>query len=485
MVVAGVSVGLIRCTAPPPADVHSAAAQAVTDSGGSATQTPAPRLRAAGSGPLGLKWNWAQTQTLDFVASASGGWTFYEVEWCDVEPTPGDYDWTTVDTLVREARALGHETMLKLRTGQCWSTEPPSDAPRDSTENARKDPSTPTTDLQAYLDFVRATVRRYAARGIDDYAIENEPDTVNHWAAPLSDYRRLVVQVARAIREAHPGAHVLDGGASSTSYGVAMAAAQLRADPRQALRTYRGYYARRIDGGASRWPAVAGLADLRELLRSYPARRTVRAVDIGVRLANSGVVDAYQLHYYEPTAQLPELLRFLDRRLRDGVQLEAWEVGVAWPGGGYDERDQSDETFRLVARLLGDDIRRVVYLPVAYTPAPGKVQVFRGLTTPTGSMLPAGSGWQHLAPALAGLRGAAIDDATGRLRGVTWTIRRQQAALVWARRGTVRLDPADVVRIVDATGAVLSGAPTVGRRPVLVIGSASGQLAHRVSHGRY
>ncbi|WP_243058740.1 hypothetical protein [Nocardioides sp. SR21] len=482
------AVVLIACTAPPPADLYRAVRDVPDASGGPATTAPPVtpgRGAAPGSGPLGLKWNRALTATLDFVQRSRSGWTFYEVEWCDVEPTPGDYDWAMVDQFVREARGLGQEPMLKLRTGQCWATEPPIDERRDTTENLSKAPSTPATDLPAYLDFVRAAVRRYSARGIVDYAVENEPDTINHWAGTVSEYRKLVVVVAREIRQASPSAHVLDGGASSTSYGVAMAASQLRRQPRLALRTYRHYYARRIDGDASRWPAVKGVAELRQVLASPQARRAVRAVDAGVRLANSGAVDAYQLHYYEPTSRLPSVLRYLDRRLRDRVPVEAWEIGVAWPGAGYDERLQADEVYRLVALLLRADIRRVVYLPVAFTPAPGKVEVFRGLTTPDGTVLPAGGGWQELAASLAGLRGAAIHDARGRLRGVTWSVGRQQAALVWARGGPVRLDPTDVERVVDATGSVVTGSPVVGRQPVLVTGSPRGELARQIRLGRY
>ncbi len=447
-----------------------------------AALTPAA---APGTGPLGLKWSWGQPATFPFIADAAGGWAFAEVEWCDVQPSPDVFDWTAVDRVVSDSRALGFEPMLKLRTGQCWATDPPSHEGRDTTENVTKETSTPPTDETAYLSFVQELVQRYAARGVDDYAIENEPDVPNFWAAPVADYGTMARQVADAIHEVQPEATVMDGGASSTAYGVAMAAAQIDLDPQQALRTYRDYYARRIAGGVSRFPDVTGVAQLRRVLASDPAVRAEETVALTIDLANSGVVDAYQLHYYEAAAQLPQVLGFLDARLDDGVPVEAWEVGVAWPGAGHDERAQAAETFRMVGLLLADDVRRIVYLPVAYSEAPGKTQVFRGLIEPTGALLPPGSGWLRLTEALSGLHDAPLQPAGGNLAGVTWQVGNRQAALVWARRGTVALDPDDVSEVVTPSGTVVPGVPTVGSEPVLVLGSARGALTRKVGGGGY
>lgn len=447
-----------------------------------ADATPAPDLLPQAtvppaSQPLGLKWSRGQPETFGFVAEAGGGWTFVEVPWCEVEPEPGAYQWEALDSVVAEARQLGHEPMLKLRTGQCWGTEPPTEAPRDTTENVTKEGSTPPTSTAAYLSFVRATVQRYAALGIDVYAIENEPDTVNHWAAPIDAYRSLALEVGQAIHEVHPGAHVLDGGPSSTAYGVAMAAAMIDRDPTGALDAYRAYYARRLAGSASRFPDVTTVAELRAVLRRADAVRAVQTVDLAVELANTGTTDGYQLHFYEPADQLPALLEFLESRLAGDVPLEAWEVGAAWPGEDYDELAHATETFRVVGLLLAAGVRPIVYLPVAYSPAPGKLQVFRGLVEPEGTVLPAGSGWAELTTALAGLHGVAVRPVREGLVGATWQVAGRQAALVWSSGAPVDLDPDDVERIVDATGTTVEGDPVVGGDPVLVLGSAGGDLA--------
>ena len=53
---------------------------------------------------LGLKWNWAQKATLDFLKAEPPGPTFYEVEWCTMEPTKGQIEWSQVRTRASRRR---------------------------------------------------------------------------------------------------------------------------------------------------------------------------------------------------------------------------------------------------------------------------------------------------------------------------------------------------------------------------------------------
>ena len=430
--------------------------------------------RTPGTSPLGLKWSWFQPDTFDFVRTTSGGWTFAELDWCEVEKVQGQRDWSETDEVVQESIELGHEPMLKLRTGQCWATQPPTTGDIDTTEAAWKKPSTPPVDPAAYLAFVTEAVQRYAALGVHEYAVENEVDVVNFWATDVAAYEQLVREVVPAIRAADPEARILDAGLSSTSYGVVLAADQLAAgDEAGALQTYQDHYGRRLASGVSRWPAVTTADELRGVLAGVPAQRSVAAEDLAVRLAHDGVVDAYQLHYYEPVAALPALLDHVQERLGDSVPIEAWEVGVAWPGDDYDERAHADQVFRLTATLLAHDVHRVVYLPVAYTPDE-KTQVFRGLAHADGTLLPAGQGWIALNDALADLG----DDAqpaplSGALTGVAWTADGVDHAIVWSTGEPTPLPDGAVESVVDATGAEVPADQPVGEAPVLVTGSLS------------
>ncbi|MCW2764493.1 MAG: hypothetical protein JWO11_452 [Nocardioides sp.] len=453
----------------------------------SALPPPAGPHGAPGTGALGLKWSWFQPDTFGYVRRLPGGWTFTEVEWCSVEPVPGARDWAELDRIVAQARDLGQATMIKLRTGQCWGTTPDQGGGMDLSEASRKTPSTPPTDLGAYLSFVSDLVTRYAAMGVHAYAIENEIDVQNFWAAPVATYDALARAVAPVVHQADPHADVLDAGLSSTAYGVALANAQLDAgDEEGALATYQLHYGRRMAGGVSRWPTVFDATGLREVLATEPARRSIDAAELAGRLVRDRVVDAYQLHFYEGTEALRQVLVHLDEQLGDTGRVEAWEIGTAWPGADFDERAHAEELFRDAALLLGHGVRLMVYLPLAWTDDGGP-QVFRGLMNADGTLLPAGRGWLALADELPHLADAKVitlgdpGDPLGKagLVGVVWSGAGHSAALVWAVGPPVQLPASGVDRVLDATGAELDPDLPVGDQPVLVVGSA----VHRLTSG--
>ena len=431
---------------------------------------PMPTATPAGQHVLGLKWNWSQHATLDYAADTGGGSTFAEVEWCAVEPAEGQRDWTRSDAIVRRSAQLGHDVMLKIRTGQCWATEAPLPGVPDRTEVASKTPSTPPVDEGAYEEFVTELVRRYSAMGVHTYAVENEPDVFNFWAGEITDYEELVRLAAPVIRAADPQARILEAGLSSTGYGVVLAQELADAgDTDAALEAYLGYYGRRMAGGASRWAPVSETAGLAQVLASDPALRAREVFDVATRLVEEGVVDAYQLHFYEETDQLPGLLGLVRSRIGD-APVEAWEVGVAWPGDEYDPDEAAAETTRLIATLLADGVARVVYLPLAYTPG-NTPQVFRGLVDESGAVLPAGESFRLLSDLLVARTEREfhrVDDSTG-LRGVVIDRGPQgQAAVLWAESGTVPFELEDGESATDHRGADLTAPLEVGADPVVV-----------------
>src|SRR5436305_12871955 len=89
----------------------------------SSTTSAAPLPPLGKANPLGAKWDWARVDNYKpYLASLSGGGTFYDFAWCDVEPTEGKRNWSTIDDVAKNARALGFVLYLKLRTGSCWAT---------------------------------------------------------------------------------------------------------------------------------------------------------------------------------------------------------------------------------------------------------------------------------------------------------------------------------------------------------------------------
>lgn len=433
---------------------------------------------STGSGWFGVKGSLGQPATRPYVASLPSARTFAEIEWCDVEPTPGLRTWERLDRVIDEAHRLGHRIMLKLRTGTCWGTTAPSapaslEATVDVSETAGKAPSTRPLDLDRYLRHVAAVVDHARTRGVHAYAIENETDVVSSWASGVAAYDALVRAVVPIVRAHDPAAHVLDSGISSTSYGVVLAARRLaRGDTAGALATYRTHYSRRQDGGASRWPRVDTVAELRAVVASSPGRRSVASFRVARRLVADRVVDAWQLHAYEAAPALQQVLRLLDRALPDRSTVEAWEVGVAWPGRPG-ARAIAVTALRATALLVASGVRRLVFLPVAWTPSP-RPQVFHGLAEADGSVKPVGRTWAALARAFDGVAPGSVRAVGAVLRatptrdvvGVRWRASGRTWAILWSTRGRTA-PPWPLDRVVTAGGASAQPGRSVGRSPVL------------------
>ncbi len=471
-VAAMLSLPLAACTSPEEPGATSPRSTRPTPTG------PIPTAVTDAEHRLGLKWNWSQLATLNFAAAAAGGATFTEVEWCTVEPVEGQFDWGRLDEIVEASVQLGHELMLKLRTGHCWATQPPMDGSRDVTEGAMKVASTMPLDMERYTQFVTEVVNRYSPRGVHTWAIENEVDVLNFWAAPVEQYAELARAVAPAVRAADPQAQILEGGASSTAYGVAVARSLVEAgDLSGALSYYQAFYARRIDGSVSRWPAAGDEASLLAVLDSEPALRATAAVQAAVELIGDGTVDTYQLHYYERSAQLPEVLAMIRARIGQ-APIGAWEVGVAWPGADYDADEQAADAVRLIVDLLAAGVTRIVYLPLAYTPGPGP-QVFRGLVEEDGTALPAGEAYLLLRDALV------LNDTNELLvpgKGLHGLVlgTKPQVAWLWTDGAAAPLDLVASDSVQTLTGEPLEGVPTLGPTPIVVI-APEGGLASRLN----
>lgn len=429
------------------------------------------RLVESRSPPLGFKWNWAQFSLLEpYLRDSGGGTTFYEFSWCDVEPTRGGHDWTRIDDVVQATRELGYELMLKVRVGSCWVT---GDQHRAARRGGRKLPSAMPEDLASYQAFIGTVVRRYSAVGVRVYALENEVDSPLSWSGTVDQYRRLVISGAEAARRADPQARVLDAGITSISYGPAVAGWLLeRGDTDGAVDFYQGVFRRRVERSGFVFPPARDAETLKRVLRTERAVRARDYLQATFGLIEERVVDAYQLHYYEPWDHLLPVLAYLRSNLGANVPIEGWEIGVAWPGDSYDEQVHADETVKLLITLLGSDVQPAVYLPVAWTPD-GKTrnEIWRGLLLPDGGRRPAARALSSLAELVSrpgarwrllrrpGVTGAAFEE------GGTTTL------IVWTEH-ELRLSgtppPGTTIRSLEGDDLLTRGQDrVVGRRPIV------------------
>ena len=420
--------------------------------------------------PFGIKWNWAQLEALGGpLARTAGGATFFELVWCEVEPTRGRRRWAVPDAVVEGARRLGYELFLKLRVGACWTTgHSPQDRSRGKVASAMPE------DLDAYRGFVTAAVERYAAAGVAAFAVENEVNARNHWVGTPADYRRLATVAAAAIRAAAPTARVLDSGISSIGHGVALAAARLeQGRGSDAVAIYRRYYERRWADRGFVYPRVSSTGELRAVLDEDRARRATEYLDATVGLVRSGVFDAVQLHFYEPWPLLPTVIDHLRLRLGRGTPIEAWEVGVAWPDDSFDTGRHAAETVKLLVTLLTSGVRRAIYLPAAYTPGGLRAkEVWRGLFLPSGRARPAAAAYAALVAAASGpdVRWRAVRHAG--LAGVGFDRQEAAVVLVWSEGGSTLAGPAPAGVVATSVGGARrtwdSGGLRVGTDPVLI-----------------
>jgi hypothetical protein len=410
----------------------------------------------AGGGPtVGVKWDWSRVDRFTpylqrLSGEAGGGVTFYELVWCDVEPQAGRADWSAPDRVVRSARQLGYTVFLKLRVGTCWATR--EQGQRRGVKG--KTASAMPTDPDAYRAWVGAAVRRYAPLGVHEYAVENEVNSVGFWVDSPAAYEHLATIAAAAVRAADRRALVVDCGISSTAYGVAIAADLLRrGHGAEAAAAYQRYYDRRFESRRREFPEIADESGLRRALAGPQARRNLAFLEVADRLARQRVVDVRQLHFYESWDNLPALLAHLRAVLPSGFPVQAWEVGMFWPGGSGDEATRAGELTRTVSLLLAGGVRPVIWLPLAFDPAGRHADEPRyGLLEPNGGARPAGIALERLAAAAAGAaswKGVVRGD----LAGVAFGRRGSSTLVVWSGRGaTLHLRPRPGGRAELVTG---------------------------------
>jgi hypothetical protein len=141
-------------------------------------------------------------------------WLRQPVTWAELEPVPGQLNWTPLDRVfeaVAAANATQPERPFKiiavLETAPQWAR--PAGTP----------PTTPPTDLHLFGDFARQVARRYGAQ-LDFYQIWHEPNLSANWGhsyVEAAAYANLLREAAINIREADPVVHILTAALAATT----------------------------------------------------------------------------------------------------------------------------------------------------------------------------------------------------------------------------------------------------------------------------
>lgn len=409
-------------------------------SGGTTGGAPLPggSPLPGGGSPLGAHWDPSRQQLFDpYLETLRGSSTYYEVVWCNVEPSPGQRSWNQVDKISAAAQRHGITLLLKIRVGLCDATGGTAQHVRGA---ANKTESAMPKDIAAYSNFVRDLVTRYSARGVHEYAIENEVNSPSYWSGSVQDYIALATRAAASIRAASHEAVVVDAGMSSTSYGYGIADRLLGSGQvARAIAAYGTYFQRRIGTRGEQIPMVTSVEQLRAVLASGQGRRNLDFLAAARTLAQTHVVDVRQVHFYEPWNAVPDLLAYLRAETPYGTPIEAWEVGTFWMGANVGVTQRTDEMVRSLALLLAGGVRRALWLPLAANQDNrhgGEVRY--GLLDPDGTVRATGVTMRALVESS---RGAATSGVrTGQLQGVAFHNSGRNTLVVWATSGTVSLD---------------------------------------------
>jgi hypothetical protein len=134
----------------------------------------------------------------------------FPVEWAQVEPSPGAYDWSATDAIVQGAVARGIAPLPFVWATPPWLEGRTSDPPLGSGEERR-----------AWQGFLAALADRYGSV-IDRWQIWNEANFKLYWKpkpAPR-EYATLLRLAAKTLREHDPGAEILLAGVAPVKRGM-------------------------------------------------------------------------------------------------------------------------------------------------------------------------------------------------------------------------------------------------------------------------
>jgi hypothetical protein len=145
-------------------------------------------------------------QVADAIVGMGFGWVKQQVQWREVEPSKGSFNWGELDKVVEAANSRGIRVLFSVLRSPSWASDHADSPPRDFND---------------FGDFVGALAARYKGRGMA-YEIWNEQNLKREWQDyPIGDrwsdvgackYVDLLRISYTRIKAADPYAMVVAGG---------------------------------------------------------------------------------------------------------------------------------------------------------------------------------------------------------------------------------------------------------------------------------
>lgn len=290
------------------------------------------------------------------MASYGARFTWMTMNWAQVEPRRGQFNWAKLDPYVDAAHSCGLDIGVHVMSNAPWAVLP---AP---TNVKGTSPSTFPKDLNDYYEFVFQLAKHYSGK-ISRYSIENEAHADGFYFSGTTDQYLTMLQTAhRAVKAADPDALVEDAGMSSSGIAIWLAAdLAKRGETAEATEFLKGYFPdpRAVRGEITLPNAPA---DWNRILNS-PAIR--RVVDWGEMLfSHPEAYDVLQLHFYAPPEYLPRVTQWVHQQLRArgaDKPIEFWEMGYrARSDDSYDPAAHARNDVQLLTQALGQGAQRAV-----------------------------------------------------------------------------------------------------------------------------
>jgi hypothetical protein len=135
-------------------------------------------------------------------------WIKQQVRWKDVEPQPGQYDWTALDVSLKLAQEYGTKVMLSVVTAPDWARE---------AGNQRLEEVGPPGDPNTYANFLTVLLYRYPGQ-VHAIEVWNEMNIDREWASvsglSAANYVALLRTAYTAIKAVDPNIIVISGALS-------------------------------------------------------------------------------------------------------------------------------------------------------------------------------------------------------------------------------------------------------------------------------
>ena len=136
----------------------------------------------------------------------------------------------------------------------------------------------------------------------------------------------------------------------------------------EALEAYQRYYARRHTSRTRDYPALSTQEELQALIATEKWQYNDAVIEATLGLAEDGVIDRLQMHFYERWDAAPLLIEFFRSRIPADMPIEAWEVGLFDVDESKSEAALTEEVTKTVSQLLAYGVGRVLWLPLAADP---------------------------------------------------------------------------------------------------------------------